>query len=66
MQQSKPWYKSKTIIFNAVMGTLIAAEQSMGALEPVLGAAAFGVLTFALPVGNVLLRMITSAPVSSK
>jgi hypothetical protein len=66
MNEPKPWYQSKTIIVNALIGVLMTAEATSGALEPVLGAKAFGILTFILPVVNVFLRIITTGPVTAR
>lgn len=66
MTLSKPWYKSKTIIFNAVMTVMLAAEASFGMLEAALPANWFGIISFALTMGNVVLRVITTGPVTAK
>ena len=60
----KPWYKSKTMVFNFVMAALTAAELNFAMLQPALGADVYGILNFTLVVGNVILRMVTTGPVS--
>jgi hypothetical protein len=59
----KPWYKSKTIIFNLAMSALISAEQSFPLLLPFLGDSTYGILLFTLTIGNVILRSITTSGV---
>ena len=63
MIASKPWYKSKTIIFNTLMAALMAAEVNIGMLQAVLPANWYGIISFTLTVGNVILRVITTGPV---
>jgi len=65
MIEAKPWYKSRTIIFNAIMAMLVSAEASFSILQTVLPANWYGILSFALTVGNVVLRVITTSPVTS-
>lgn len=58
-RQAKKWYKSKTMVFNAVMAGLGALEVSSPGAIPGLGQA----LVVALPVVNAVLRTITTQPV---
>jgi len=58
--------KSKTMWFNTIVGALIAAEASISLLQPVLGAEAYGITSFVLVVGNVLLRAITNKSLGDK
>ena len=63
---SKPFGKSKTIWFNAIMTALSVAELKFSLLAPVLGGSTYGVLLFGLTAGNALLRVITNSPVTFK
>jgi hypothetical protein len=60
----KKWYRSKTILFNALMATLIALEASLSQLSSVIPANWYGILATVLAVGNAFLRVITNSGVS--
>lgn len=59
----KPWYKSKTLWFNALAIMLAAAETQFHVLQGALPGGLFTWLAFALPVANAALRFITSTAV---
>ena len=56
----KPWWHSKTLIFNALCSALGAAEAGMGLLQPALPVNAYALLAFVLAVGNAALRVVTT------
>jgi len=56
----KKWYKSKTIIVNALVAALATLEASTGLLEPYLPGGWYVMLAVGLPVVNVMLRVITT------
>lgn len=56
----KKWYKSKTIIFNAIMAGLIALEASLGSLSHLIPANIYPILATVLAVGNAMLRVIST------
>jgi hypothetical protein len=56
----KPWYKSKTILFNALMAALVALEAVSGLLQPMIPVNVYTAVAVALPVVNAILRVITS------
>lgn len=58
--------KSKTIWFNVVVGMLLAAESAIPLLQPVLGEATYGIVSFVLIVGNVAFRSLTSKSLGEK
>jgi hypothetical protein len=58
----KRWTKSKTLWFNAICAALAALEGLTGAMQPYLSVNAFALLSIALPVGNAVLRVVTSEP----
>ena len=57
--ESKPWWQSKTVWFNFPSGSLDLLQTlgGFGVIPP-------GVLTMGTAVGNVLLRIVTSQPLS--
>lgn len=56
----KPWWQSRTLWFNAFCAAAAASEASYGLLQPVLPLPAYALLAFILPVGNALLRVLTT------
>lgn len=56
---SKPWWQSKTLWYNALMLTVAAASGQMG--FPIPPKIAIPVVT----IGNAILRLVTSQPVSA-
>jgi hypothetical protein len=61
---TKPWYRSKTLRFNAAVLMLAAAEAQLSVLKDVLPGGLYPWLAFALPVGNALLRLISTTAVT--
>lgn len=61
----KPWWRSRTLWFNGICATLASAEASFGLLQPLLPVNAYAVLAFALPLGNAVLRVLTTAPLGN-
>lgn len=62
----KPWYRSRTLWFNAIVLALAAAEQQLGVLQGVLPGGLYAWLAFVLPIGNAVLRFITTTAVTFK
>lgn len=62
----KTWWKSKTLWFNAVVAALAGAEASFSFLQPIVPVNVYGILAFVLAVGNSVLRLITSQPITGK
>lgn len=56
----KPWWRSRTLWFNAVCAGLGAAELGLGLLKDLLPVNAHAVLAFVLVVGNTMLRAVTN------
>lgn len=56
----KSWKRSKTLIFNALVLALAAAESQLHMIQPLLPVNFYAVIAFALPVINAGLRVITS------
>ncbi len=59
----KPWYKSKTIIFNLIVAILIAIEASFSLFQDVLPATVYAVLATILAVGNAILRVLSNTAI---
>ncbi len=58
--QYKPWWKSKIIWFNIVVGMLGAAEASANLIQPYVPGNVYGYGLLLLTVGNTALRIITT------
>ena len=62
----KVWYKSKTLIVNAIAGALVALEAGTGMLKPYLGDDFYVIVAVGLPIINAVLRVITSEGISRR
>jgi hypothetical protein len=60
---AKRWWASRTIIFNAVVMALVAAESQVNLLQPLLPVNVYALVAFLLPVANTILRLVTTTPV---
>lgn len=60
----KPWYKSKTLWFNAIIAALAALESSAHLVQPYLPGNAYGYGLMLLTVGNAALRIVTTQGLS--
>lgn len=60
MEKNKPWYLSKTLLFNAMVAALAALEQYAGLLQPHLPVNFYVAVAVGLPVINAVLRVITT------
>lgn len=56
----KPWYKSKTILLNALAAGLVALEAVSGLLQPHLPVNFYTAVAVGLPILNAMLRVITT------
>lgn len=56
---SKHWSRSKTLIVNAIVLGLVAAEEQFHLLQPLLPVNVYALFSFALPVINGVLRAYT-------
>jgi len=56
----KPWWKSRTLWFNALVLALTAAETQINVLQGALPGGLFPWVAFGLPVVNAALRFITA------
>ncbi len=63
MSDTKPWYRSRTLWFNAICLVLAAAEAQLNVLQGQLPGGVYAWLAFGLPVGNAVLRFITTTAV---
>jgi hypothetical protein len=60
----KKWYESKTLWFNAIMSALIALEASLHQLSSLVPANWYAIIAVVLPVGNAILRVISTTGIS--
>lgn len=61
----KPWYKSKTLMVNALVAGLIALESTTGLIQPYLPADLYVMVAIGLPVINAMLRVITTSELNA-
>lgn len=62
----KPFYASKTLWFNFILGVLFWAEVNLQLLGGWLPVDVIKVLSIVLPVGNLYLRLITKDQITLK
>lgn len=60
----KPWWKSRTLIFNLASVVLIALEAQFSLLQPYLPGNVYAWVAVGLTVGNAVLRVVTAAPLA--
>ena len=58
--------RSKTMWFNATMATLAVLEMKTQILQPLLPPQSYAVFAVVVPIVNMVLRTMTSAPVTRK
>jgi hypothetical protein len=62
----KPWWRSKTLWFNALAFALAAVELNAGLLRAVLPANWFAWFAFGVPIANALLRAFTHTALAGR
>lgn len=62
----KPWYRSKILWFNMICAALAALEGVTGLLQPHLSVNVFTALSVVLPVGNAMLRVVTTEGIGGR
>ena len=62
--RAKPWYLSRTMLFNLLVASLALAESQLQLLAPAVSKQVYAVLAFALPLANLWLRIITTKPLT--
>lgn len=62
----KAWWKSRTLLVNAAVLMLAAAETQLQVLQPLLPVNVYSLIAFGLPVANALLRVITVQPLARR
>lgn len=60
----KKWYKSRTIILNAIVAALVTLEAGTNLLQPFLSANFYTIVAVGLPILNAILRVITTQAVT--
>lgn len=58
--ETKPWWTSKTLRFNAAIAALAALESSANLIQPYLPGNVYGYGLMLLAVGNAMLRIVTT------
>ena len=66
IKEKKPWYKSKTLLFNALVAALAALEASAHLIQPYVSGNIYAYGMLLLTTGNAALRIITSQGISLK
>lgn len=61
----KPWWRSRTLLINAAVLMLAAAETQLQVLQPLMPVNVYSLIAFGLPLVNALLRVITVQPLAS-
>ena len=56
----KPWWKSKTVWFNAIIAALAALEANARLIQPYIPGNVYGWGLLVLTVGNTFLRIVTT------
>ena len=64
--EEKPWWTSKTMVFNIAIGVLLAVELNFPSLQTHIEPELYAYLAMGINVVNVALRAITSSPVTLK
>lgn len=64
--ESKPWWRSKTIIVNALVAALAVLEVKTGLLQPLLPVNFYTALAVGLPMINAVLRIVTTQALALK
>ncbi len=59
-ETGKPWYRSKTILFNLATGAVALSQTVL----PFLGPHGIAIATGVNVVGNVILRTMTNQPIT--
>lgn len=57
---TKPWYRSRTLWFNAAAAVLLVIEQQLGLIKPIMGAETYAAFALAVMSINAVLRVVTS------
>lgn len=62
----KPWWASKTLLFNILVGVLLAVELNFPSLQTHIEPELYAYLAMFINVVNVALRVVTKSPVTLK
>ena len=57
---TKPWYCSRTLWFNAAAAVLMVIEQQLGLIKPFIGSESYAAFAIGVTAINAVLRTITS------
>ena len=62
----KPWWKSRTLWFNAAVAALAALEANASLIQPYVPGNIYGYGVLLLATGNAVLRIVTAQGLSLK
>lgn len=60
----KHWYQSKTIIVNTLLAVFAVLETQLHLLQPIAGPGLYTALAIGIPLVNVVLRTVTTSPLT--
>lgn len=66
MNETKVWWRSKTILINLVAAALVALEAGTGLLRPLFPVDFYTAVAVGLPIINAMLRVITTQALTLK
>ena len=66
LAEEKPWWKSKTMLFNMAAAALIALEMNLPSLQGMIDPPTYAYMLMGVNVVNVVLRFVTKAPVTMR
>lgn len=62
--EAKPWYKSKTILFNLVVALMPLAALQFELFKPFVTPLTFAIVTAGLAAANLVLRIVSTTKVT--
>jgi hypothetical protein len=64
MNDTKPWWQSRTMRINAIAAVLMALEAQWHLLQPYLPVNFWMAMSIALPIVNGVMRTVTTQPIT--
>lgn len=64
--EEKPWWASKTMIFNIAVAALLALEMNLPSLQGFIEAEVYAYVAMGVNMVNMALRVVTKSPVKMK
>lgn len=66
LTKSKPWWKSKTMLFNIAVAVLLAVEANLPNMQGFIQPEAYAYILAGVNVTNMALRAVTRGPVTTR